>query len=320
MHYALGQSIGGTEIVARQLAEQLAKLGYDVTLGGNIMNGQFNGVTWMDIENTERQEYDVAIGASYLHFIETIKAKRYYFWFHNTEFYPWLRGEAVIGPDRLNDDRMTGIIALTEWHKNQLLRDYNITKPIHVIGNSIDRSTFKSWSIKKIPASFIYSSARERGLDRLLQMWPKIKQEIPQATLRVFTPGYDATQSQDTGLDGVTFVGSVSPEEVHYWQQKSEYWLHPTSYEETYCVTALEAQYAGCIPITTSLAALEEVVGNRGFLMEEGETDEQFVSIIKVIHRSTDLKKKLRAKANEWAKQQTWNFRIREWQKIIEQK
>ena len=319
-HFEVCRSIGGTEIVAKQLAENLAKLGHDVTFGGRVTNTTLNGVKWADLASVEVDRFDVAIGASYLHFIDTIKADRYYFWFHNTDFYPWLRGEAVIGPDRLNDERITGIIALTEWHKQQLIRDYNLTKPIHVIGNSIDRNTFNSWPTKKTPASFVYSSARERGLDRLLKMWPEIKQNIPDATLNVFTPGYDRDQLPDLELDGVHFRGSVGPKELHQWQQKSEYWLHPTTYEETYCVTALEAQYAGCIPVTTNLAALSEVVGDRGLLCENNETNEAFINIIKVIHRSPKFKAKLRSKAYEWAKQQAWNLRIREWQQIIEQK
>lgn len=319
-HFDLCKSIGGTEIVAKQLAENLVKLGYDVTLGGRLINTKLNGVKWADLATVEADHFDVAIGASYLHFIDTIKANRYYFWFHNTDFYPWLRGEAVIGPDRLNDERIDGIIALTEWHKQRLIKDYSLTKPVIVIGNSIDRNTFAPWTVKKNPASFIYSSARERGLDRLLNMWPKIKQVIPEATLNVFTPGYDRDQHPGLELNGVYFRGSVGPDELHKWQQKSEYWLHPTSYEETYCVTALEAQYAGCIPITTSLAALKEVVSDRGFLILDGETDEAFINIIKVIHRSPEFKAKMRSKAYEWAKQQAWNSRIKEWQQIIEQK
>lgn len=318
--FQLGNGIGGTEIVALQLAENLAKQGYDVTFGGQVTNTLSNRVKWLDLASVEAEHFDIAIGASYLHFIDTIKADRYYFWFHNTDFYPWLRGEAVIWQDRLNDPKITGFIALTQWHKDQLIRDYGLTKPIYVIGNSIDRSTFEPWPITKRPASFIYSSARERGLDRLLDMWPKIKLVIPEATLDVFGPGYDRDQHPGLDLAGVSFRGSVAPQELHSWQQRSEYWLHPTNYEETYCVTALEAQYAGCIPITTNLAALGEVVADRGFLMQDGETDEAFVNIIRVIHRSSEIKSKLRKKAYEWAKQQTWNIRIREWQKIIEQR
>lgn len=319
-HFEICRSIGGTEIIAKQLAENLVKIGHDVTLGGRVINTKFNGVKWADLASVEADQFDVAIGASYLHFIDTIKSNRYYFWFHNTDFYPWLKGEAVIGQDRLNDDRITGFIALTEWHKQHLISKYGLTKPVHVIGNSIDRKTFNPWPVKKEPASFVYSSARERGLDRLLEMWPRIKQVIPEATLNVFTPGYDRDQHPGLELDGVHFRGSVGPNELHTWQQKSEYWLHPTNYEETYCVTALEAQYAGCIPITTNLAALLEVVADRGFLCESGETDEAFINIIRVIHRSSEFKSKLRSKAYEWAKQQTWNSRIREWQQIIEQK
>lgn len=310
--------VGGTEIAAVKLAESLSKQGYDTFLGGQIENGFHNGVTWLSIEECHNHHFNLLISASYLHYLKEFNNfDKSLFWFHNTDWFPWFRGEAVMDQEWLNDDRINGFIALTEWHKNQLIRDHGLKKPVYVIGNAIDRSTFPQWEVKKIPLSFIYSSARERGLYNLLNMWPRVIEQHPGATLRVFGPGYDGDNRSLPSILGVTYMGTVDQMTLHKWQMKSEYWLHPTSYEETYCITALEMQYAGCIPVTNSVAALTEVVGNRGFLLDKGETEDSFLAIIKVLHRSSEVRAKLSRRAHEWAKQNTWKQRVNEWVQLI---
>lgn len=309
-----GNYIGGTEILALSLSERLANCGFDVYLGGNLESGTNNNVKWLNLEECSSMVFDVAISASYLHFIDSINAKYRYFWMHNTDYHGWYQGEWVYEDSHLNDDRITGIIALTEWHKNQLIRDYNITKPIHVIGNALDRSTF-GFEKTKLRNSFIYSSAADRGLYRLLSMWPKVRLEMPDATLNVFCPGYSQPKNH-IWPEGVTYHGTVDQETLHSWQQKSEYWLHPTDYEETYCITAIEMQYAKVIPITSDMSALSEVVKG-GYLLAPGETDDTFLTIIKEIKDSTRFKDILRTKGYEFAKQQSWNTRIVEWIQLI---
>ena len=311
-----GNSIGGTEITSLKLAEELAKSGYETFLGGQIRPGYNNGVEWLDLNGCATKHFDVAISASYLHFVDTIDAKFKYFWFHNTDYYKWFNGEEVYHENRLNDETINGIITLTEWHKKVIQEKYNINKPIHVIGNAIDRKTFNE-SLNKIRDSFIYSSAADRGLYRLLSIWPKVRREVPTATLNVFCPGYSQPDVQEWP-EGVTYHGTVSQKELHDWQMKSEYWLHPTEYEETYCITAVEMQYAKVIPITTNQSALSEIVSNRGVMFDKIETDDMYVSIIKGIRKSS-YKEALKNKAHNWAKQQSWNVRILDWIKLIRQ-
>lgn len=311
-----GNSIGGTEIIALKLAEELAKSGYETFLGGQIRPGYHNSVEWLDLNGCASKHFDVVIAASYLHFVDTIDAKFKYFWFHNTDYYKWFQGQELYNEDRLNDATLNGIIVLTEWHKKVIQENYDIQKPIHVIGNAIDRKTFNP-NLNKIKDSFIYSSSADRGLYRLLSIWPKVRLEVPGATLNVFAPGYGQPNIENWP-EGVTYHGTVDQKTLHDWQIKSEYWLHPTEYEETYCITAVEMQYAKVIPITTNQSALTEIVGNRGILFDVNETDDAYVHIIKGM-RNTSYKEVLKNKAHNWAKQQSWNVRILDWIKLLKQ-
>jgi len=309
-----GNHIGGTEIIALKLAERLATGSFQIYLGGNLTPGTHNNVTWLNLQECSIVKFDIAISASYLHFIDSINSTLKYFWMHNTDYHGWYNGEWKYKDADLNDSRITGIIALTNWHKNQLIKDFKIERPIHVIGNAIDRKSFGTEK-QKIKNSFIYSSAADRGLYRLLAMWDNISNEIPGATLNVFCPGY-STPEVDKWPKGVTYHGTVDQKTLHDWQQLSEYWLHPTDYEETYCITALEMQYSRVIPITTDISALSEVV-NGGYLLPIGETNDGFIDIIKQLSKSNSIKNVLRERGYQWSKQQSWNTRIIEWIKLI---
>ena len=309
-----GNHIGGTEIIALKLAERLATGSFQIYLGGNLTPGTHNNVTWLNLQECSSVKFDIAISASYLHFIDSINSTLKYFWMHNTDYHGWYNGEWKYKDADLNDSRITGIIALTNWHKNQLIKDFKIKRPIHIIGNAIDRKSFGTEK-QKIKNSFIYSSAADRGLYRLLAMWDNISNEIPGATLNVFCPGY-STPEVDKWPKGVTYHGTVDQKTLHDWQQLSEYWLHPTDYEETYCITALEMQYSRVIPITTDISALSEVV-NGGYLLPIGETNDGFIDIIKQLSKSNSIKNVLRERGYQWSKQQSWNTRIIEWIKLI---
>ena len=312
-----GNQIGGIEVTALNLAEQLAKYGFEVYFGGQVQNGFYNKVEWLDLIGCSSKHFDIAISASYIHFIDTIDSKHRLFWWHNTDFYGWKNGQNVYDSLALNSDKLSKHIVLTDWHKNTIKDKYGINLPIEVIGNAIDRSTFPI-EVDKIRDSFIYSSAADRGLYRLLSMWPEVRLEVPNATLNVFCPGYSQPNVEEWP-EGVTYHGTVDQKTLHEWQSKSEYWLHPTDYEETYCITALEMQYAKVIPITTNIAALKEVVSNRGYAIDYTETNKPFIDIIKELKRHSDLHQIFKTKGHDWAKQQSWNIRILDWIKLLKE-
>tara|TARA_R110000772_G_scaffold59349_5_gene134439 strand:- start:1755 stop:2765 length:1011 start_codon:yes stop_codon:yes gene_type:complete len=307
--------IGGTEVTALKLAESLCKYGVEVYFGGQIESGSHNNVEWLNLADCSTKYFDLAISASYVHFVDTIDCKYRWFWWHNTDFHPWKDGITAYDSSILNDIKIDRHITLTNWHRDFIKEEYNIQSPVDVIGNAIDRKTFNG-KLNKVRDSFIYSSAADRGLYRLLQMWPEVLLEMPNATLNVFCPGYSSPEVKNWP-EGVTYHGTVSQEVLHAWQMKSEYWLHPTDYVETYCITALEMQYAKVIPITTRLAALDEIVHNRGYLLNQGETNQSFINIIKEIKNSNGLKDVFRNKGHQWAKQQDWNVRVIEWVQLI---
>ena len=317
--------LGGTEIACIKLAEGLKMYGHQVFISGDVVEAEHNGVTWLPTERLHQQEsnqFDIIISASYIHFILEFKdytrAKKI-FWAHNTDWHSWYKGIQLKNSIELFD-QVDQIICLTDWHANDWYNKFGY-KNISVIGNGIDKSSFIG-NPTKIKNRFIWSSAPERGLRELLQNWDRILQIKPNATLEVFCPSYaleslDYLQKETKLLEqtGIIVRGNQNQEELHRSMLLAEYWPYLTSYEETYCITALEMQYAGCLPITTDVAALAETVCS-GIILDNEET--KWDLAIQILNNlGTELKDKAVQSCMDWARQQSWEFRILEWQRTI---
>jgi glycosyltransferase involved in cell wall biosynthesis len=121
-----------------------------------------------------------------------------------------------------------------------------------------------------------YFSAYYRGLECLLEMWPYIRQQVPDATLDVYygwqswvsmegeqgRPFYERVTTKLSSLSelGVTEHGRVSHRQLAQAMKETAVWAYPTEFPEIHCITALKAQEAGMWPVVTDVGALAETV------------------------------------------------------------
>ena len=317
------KGLAGTETAIIHVAKEMARFGWKVVVSGQVNNaGMIENVEWISTENLHQKyfnQFDFIISASYIHFLKEFSgynAKKI-FWAHNTHHHPWFNGVELEDADQLVQ-QVDHTVCLTEWHKNQWSNKYSVPlDKISIIGNGIDPLSFVG-TPTKTKGKFIFSSAHERGLQELLDNWHKIKQVLPHATLDVFTPGYSPMgRKYDLHkYDGVMGYGTVDQLTLHDAMLRAEYWCYVTDYEETYCITALEMQYARVLPIVTKVAALNETV-NSGIILDRNETTWQ--SVVQLLGSlGTELKEKSIEASFQWAKKQTWNNRSYEWKTLLE--
>src|SRR3990167_596351 len=126
----------------------------------------------------------------------------------------------------------------------------------------------------------VWSSSYDRGLQYLLDMWPDIRKEVPQAEL-VVTYGWNLflaaygqgglvanperlawkdTIDEKMKQEGVTHLGRIGQEDMVKLLQESGLWTYPTDFQEISCISAMKAQIYGAIPITMDYCALQETV------------------------------------------------------------
>lgn len=183
------------------------------------------------------------------------------------------------------NDKLKKVLCLTKWHEDYFLQNFPDFKGrTDAFYYGIDRDKFNVSLDRsgKVRNSFIYSSFPNRGLLPLLQMWPDIKRNIPDATLNVYSDingkwvNEVAKEQMDEirrilsagGLEGVTMHGWVSKADLAAAWGRADIWFYPCIFQETFCLTALEAAATKTLAVGTPLAALGETIGNRGVLVD----------------------------------------------------
>jgi glycosyltransferase involved in cell wall biosynthesis len=123
--------------------------------------------------------------------------------------------------------------------------------------------------------TLFYGSSYDRGLERLLFLWPRILEKFPDAKLHV-AYGWDlfdaafrnnpermAWKERVAYLleqKGVVHHGRLGKKELSAVRRECGIWVYPTHFEEINCITALECQLSGLIPVVSNFAALKETV------------------------------------------------------------
>lgn len=123
----------------------------------------------------------------------------------------------------------------------------------------------------------LYASSYDRGLQNLLFIWPEITKQYPDAELHcaygwqtfdALTSGnperkqWKKIMEMQMNQPGIIHHGRLSKEDLDKLTEECGIWAYPTSFEEINCITALNCQKLGCVPVVTNFAALKETVGS----------------------------------------------------------
>ena len=165
-------------------------------------------------------------------------------------------------------------------------------------------------------------------------MWPAIKSAIPDATLNVYSDinGKWVNEVSKEQMDeirrilgtnclpGVTMHGWVSKQELATAWSRADIWLYPCIFQETFCLTALEAAATKTLAIGTPLAALGETIGDRGLLIDGNPMttewqDRALKGLLAVIGDSR-RKEELIERNYKWACNMSWRERGEEFSKL----
>lgn len=312
--------IGGSETAVIRVAEGLAARGFRVKVWAEC-EGIWNNVSYSLAEDFVPWECDLYVSWRSIAHQDTMKgrAARRFVWAHDVHF-----GEAIA-------EQLEGVtvLALSKWHAGYLREKYP-TADIVVSGNGIDPERFvRTNAVQRIPHRLIYAQSPDRGLDVLLKAWPEIRAMRPDAELHVFygfdlarqrLPEWTAQVEMLAKQGGVTLHGRIDQEALAAEYLKADALLYPAlmpngePFAETYCISVVEAQAAGCMPITPTHGALGET-NARGIHAESMKY--QLRELADWWSASDAYRERRRGEMREWAVQQDWGRIADQWGEML---
>lgn len=156
-----------------------------------------------------------------------------------------------------NIEKDTGyrkILALSPFHSTFLQNMFGI-KPdrIQLIRNGLSPQRFEGLSFEKQKGRVVFSSSADRGLERAIYVMDQVVKEVPEATLHVY---YGFENMSKNGLTGqvkklqglmcdrpyIHYHGNIQQDLLARELAKSQVWLYPSNFLETFFIGGLEMQ------------------------------------------------------------------------------
>lgn len=272
----LTKGLGGSETAVIHVANELAKIGWVVTVYGDVEEGVFGDVIYRHHDVFDPLErVDLLIASRMPHvFDRPHRARRAFLWMHDTD----LAGDLT--PARAG--RIDEVLVLSRWHERHVLGRYPFLHgQVRRTRNGIDFGRFDGEPLERAQR-VVYSSSPDRGLDVLLELWPQIRERVPGALLtHTYSPVYWEVADRDPVVGahaarvralsiqpGVEAIeGGISQPAVAMLMRESLVWVAPSfntpydaPFHETSCIGAMEAQAAGCHVVASNWGALPETV------------------------------------------------------------
>jgi glycosyltransferase involved in cell wall biosynthesis len=287
--------LGGSESAIIYASRELAKLGFNVTVFNSCSDsrahpGVYDGVKYIQIGSADhlgiRHEFDVVIGSRSVRpflpdspfFGIMQRAKHKVLWLHDT----FCDGDHLV--ERLvTDGLIDEIFTLSDFHTAYITncdhgnrRNFEVLKrKTFVTRNGIKRHYDEVKLEDKDPKLFIYNASATKGMLPLVEhVWPRIREHIPGAQLKIIGGYYrfrdgaapDAQENtvqelarrQELRAMGVEFTGIITQKDIATLLKKATFTIYPAAFPETFGISTLESLAYKTPVITCRFGALEE--------------------------------------------------------------
>lgn len=272
------KGIGGSETAHIELAERLALKGHTVTSfvpqpSYSYLPEIKGNITWKytgDANPSEGGNWVVFRDSAF--FDRRLGEGQYIFVAQDVD-YSWT-------PDRLA--KVDKYLCLCKPHCEYTLKAHpEVREKVFLSTNGIRREVIEEIEKEQIvrnPNKIIYALSPDRGLLTILENWFRIRERCREAELHVFY-GFEsmeailAAQNGEAWFkpmkdqihnlltqEGVKFRGRLGQKELYREWFSSNIWWYPTDWPETSCITCMDAQATGALPVCTNYWALSDNV------------------------------------------------------------
>lgn len=297
------RGLGGSESAVILMSKELSKLGFDVTVINNCIDreatpGVYDGVKYIDhTQITPNHKFDIVISSRtvgpflpphlfdqfadlhperYVHIKQNAKFKAV--WMHDT----FCRGDHLL-EDMVHYGDIDELFTLSDFHTSYVTtcdhgkrRNFEVLKDhIFMTRNGIVKYHDEVDIAAKDPYLYVYNASVTKGMIPLVNnIWHRIKEQVPQAKLKVIGGYYRfrenaAPDEQEktwramvadlkyAKMD-IEFTGVIKQSEIADILAKASYMVFPGAFPETFGISTLESLAYNTPLITTRFGALEE--------------------------------------------------------------
>lgn len=271
------KGIGGSETSHIYMCEELAKAGFEVVSYAPIPEDCESigpaGVKWLSCEDKSYQDAKVVIIYRDPKLLDFQKKPGQKIWFVAQDVsYPFTQEQL---------DKIDRYLVLCPTHASvtrQLHPELHSSGRLFLSSNGIDSAGIRQVlgeGIIRNPKRIQFASSPDRGLVILLENWFRIRERVPDAELHFFYGRDNMRRIVEingptdwrfeymkclvdlANQPGIVDHGRIG--QVELWRNwaASNVWAHLTDFPETSCLTCMEAQALGAIPVTNRLWALK---------------------------------------------------------------
>lgn len=229
--------------------------------------------------------------------------------------------QAVQGLKDPNYVRMLDkIIFVSDWQRQKFIREFSL--PAYkciTIRNAIEPIPAHTKPSGKI--RLIYTSTPWRGLDRLIEAYKVLDRDVELVVYSgtsIYGKAFaDQTKGQFEHLYeelkalDVTHIEYAPNEEVRKALTQAHILAYPNTWEETSCLSAIEALAAGCKVVTTKNGALPETCGEWA---DYADLD----GFVDALRHAIDNYKQDFEQANFYNTNYSWDVRVKEWMQMFQ--
>ena len=246
--------VGGSELALLTMCEEWTKRGDEVVL----YNDPFENVSMFDQRPIRafdpKDERDVLIIFRSPN-MRAVVADCYKIW--------WSCDQQTIGNFKDFGKTVQKIVTISPYHRKFFLETYGMDSVVTDLPVRKQDFSAKDENVNK--HRFIFTSVPDRGLDILWRIWPILQKEIPDAELAI-TSDYrlwgagalnDRHKVRWIARSNFRFLGALPRMQMISELEQSSMLLYPCTYDELFCYSVAEAQFAGAYPITSSIGALK---------------------------------------------------------------
>ncbi len=300
------RGLGGSESAVILISKELAKLGFNVTVFNacqedDSIPGIYDGVTYRPITSlNQNDKFDIVISSRTVvpfvpdHYYDAYKnatrhhpslfktirdnAKLKIMWMHDT----FANGDLNL-EDLVVNDYIDYIFTLSDFHTAYVTncnhgkrRNFEVLKnKVFQTRNAVVQYIDEVDISKKDRDLFVYNASVTKGMLPLIdRIWPRIKQYIPQAKLKIVGGYYKFRDDSPLDAQGETlmklvkeqkykdldieFTGIITQKEIAELLAKANMFLFPGAFPETFGISTLESLTYNTPLVATRFGALEE--------------------------------------------------------------